>query len=147
MNTKATADAIATRFVGITANGEAIAVGPTASLPNTIARGPALLVYPPEGVLAIGVSKLRQDTLTFMVRLLRDPMDVPARTDALYAWYDAMRDRVEANMDLDLAYVAWAKAVNARVAIDGQRYGDAVFDVVELAVEVRFNEVVSSLAL
>lgn len=146
MNTKAVADAIAGRFTGITANGQAIAIGPTASLPNTINRGPALLVYPPAGELAIGVSKLRQDTLTFPVRLLIDPTDVPTRSNALYAWYDAMRDRVEANMDLDLAYVAWAKPVRLRAALDGQSYAGSPFDVVELLVEVRFNEVVTTVS-
>jgi len=146
MNTKAVADAIAGRFTGITADGQGIAIGPTASLPNSINRGPALLVYPPVGELGIGVSRLRTDTLTFAVRLLIDPTDVPTRSNALYAWYDAMRDRVEANMDLDLAYVAWAKATRARVALDGQTYAGAPFDVVELLVDVRFNEVVSTVS-
>jgi hypothetical protein len=144
MNTKAVADAIAGRFTGITADGAAIAVGPTAELPNTINRGPALLVYPPVGELGIGVSKLRTDTLEFAVRLLLDPLDVPSRSRALYAWYDAMRDRVEMNMDLGLAYVAWAKPIRMRAALDGQRYGEARFDVVELTVAVRFNEVVTT---
>lgn len=147
MNTKAVADAIAGRFTGITANGQTIAIGPTASLPNAITRGPALLVYPPAGELGIGVSKLRSDTLTFPVKLLTDPTDVPTRTDALYAWYDAMRDKVEANMDLDLSYVAWAKPTSVRVAIDGEPYAGALFDVVELSVQVRFNEVVTTVSV
>ena len=146
MNTKAVADAIAGRFTGITANGQGIAIGPTASLPNSINRGPALLVYPPTGELGIGVSKLRTDILTFAVRLLLDPLDVPSRTNALYAWYDAMRDRIEGNMDLDLAYVAWAKPTNVRLDLDGQPYAGALFDVVELLVDVRFNEVVTTVS-
>jgi hypothetical protein len=147
MNTKNVADAIAARFTGITAAGEALTVGPTASLPNAIAKGPALLVYPPVGDLSIGMTRSRDDALTFAVRLLRDPLDVPARTDALYAWYDAMRDLIEMNMDLDLAYVAWASPISMRAELDGIEYAAAVFDVVELLVKVQFNEYVATIAI
>jgi len=146
MNSKTTADAIAARFTGITAGGEAIVVGPTASLPNTIAKGPALLVYPPTGVLDIGVSKIRSDELDFAVRLLRDPNSVPERTDALYAWIDAMRDRVEMQMTLGLAYVAWARPRSLRAELDGQEYGGVLFDVVELVVRVHYYEVVTTVS-
>lgn len=147
MNLKTIADNLATRFTGVTATvsgaSESIAVGPTASLPNGIAKGPALLVYHPTGELGLGVSKRRDDTYDFPVRLLRDPLDVPARSDALYAWYDALRDKVEEDMDLGLSYVAWAQPVAGRVELDGITYGDALFDVVELIVRVRINEIVS----
>ena len=148
MDSKAIADAIAARFTGVTVSvggvTEGIAVGPTASLPNSIGRGPALLVYPPSGVLEIGVSKLRSDELDYMVRLLRDPLNVPARSDALHAWYTALRDRVEMQMSLGLAYVSWARATSARVAIDGEEYADGIYDVVELGIRVHFNEIVTT---
>lgn len=150
MNSKATADAIAARFTGVTATVNGATEGLvlcTASLPNTIAVGPVLLVYPPSGTLAIGVSQRRSDELDFPVRLLRDPLNVPLRTDALYAWYDALRDRVEANMDLDLAYVAWARCTEMRAELDGESYGGSLFDVVELVVRVRFDEVVTSVSV
>lgn len=148
MNLKATADAIAARFAGVTATvdgmTEAIAIGPTASLPNEINKGPALLVFHPTGVLDIGVSKLRRDTLDFPVRFLRDPLDYPLRSDALYAWYDALRDRVEMDMDLGLAYVAWASCVATEVELDGAEYAGARYDLIQLTVRVRFDEVVST---
>lgn len=142
-NLKAIADALATQFSGITANGESISIGPTASLPNAIpARAVALLVYPPTGVLGVAL-RLRDDEWDFPVKVLRDPIDVPARTDALYAWLDATRDVVYGNIDLGLAYVAWALPVSARVEIDGEEYADATFDVIEYIVRVHLNEVVS----
>ena len=151
MNTKAIADAIAARFSGVTATvagaTEAIVVGPTASLPNAISKGPALLVYPPTGVLEVGVSKRRRDVLEFPVMFLRDPLNVPQRTDALYAWADALRDRVEMNMDLDLAYVAWAQPVAMRLELDGETYAGTPFDVIEITVRVRLDEVVSTLSI
>src|SRR6185369_9790008 len=102
------------------------------SLPNAIARGPALLVYHPDGVLEIVVSKIRRDEHDFPVRLLIDPLNTEARSDALYAWYDAMRDVVEADMDLGLSYVAWARPIASRVELDGQPYAGSIYDVVEL---------------
>jgi len=149
MNSKTTADAIAARFTSVTATVNGIAeslVLCTASLPNSIAVGPVLLVYPPTGVLGIGVSKMRSDELDFPVRLLRDPLNVPLRTDALYAWYDALRDRVEAQMTLGLAYVAWASCVSMRAELDGESYAGSLFDVVELTVRVHFMEVVNSVS-
>ncbi len=151
MNAKDVAAAIAARFVGVTAtNGgvtESLTATPTASLPNTVAKGPVLLVFHPSGVLEVGVSKLRSDELDFPVRLLRDPMDYPARSDWLYAWYDATRDRVEMDMDLGLAYVAWARPVSVTVELDGFEYQDGVkFDVIEYIVRVHFNETVGSVA-
>lgn len=152
MNAKSIADAIATCFVGTTvtigAATEGIVVGPTASLPNAIAQGPALIVFPPSGVLDVGVSAWRQDRLRFPVRLLRDPLDVPARTDALYAWFTALRDKVEANIDLGLpTYVAYAQPVSMRIELDGGEYAGRSFDVVELLVEVELREHVSTLAV
>ena len=151
MNSKAVADAIAARFVGVTATlasgTESIAVGPTASLPNQISEGPALLVLHPDGVLDIGVSRMRLDELDFPVRFLRDPSDYPSRSDALYAWYDALRDRVEMNMDLDLAYVAWAKTISAHAELDVGEFAKVTgFDLIEFVVRVHFNEVVTTVS-
>lgn len=146
----ATATALAGRFTGVTAtvgSGSEALVDATARLPNAIAAGPILLVYPPVGVLEVVASKLRRDEHDFPVRLMRDPLSVPERTDALYAWYDALRDRVESNMDLDLAYVAWARPISSRLELDGQVYAGSVFDVVELIVRVHFNEAVTTLAI
>ena len=117
MNSLAIADAIAACFAGITADGEALSIGPTARLPNAITKGPALLVYPPTGDLGIGLSRRREDTLTFPVRLLRDPLDVPARSAALYAWYDAVRDKVEANRQAaDAADIEMRTQLNLNLA-------------------------------
>lgn len=139
------ADAIAARFTGITADGEVLASTPTARLPNVIGQGPVILVYPPTGTLDVGVSKRRDDLYTFEVKLLRDPTDVPARTAKLYAWFDAMHDLIGADMDLGLgSYVSYAEPVSCRLELDGERYGGAVFDVVELSIEVRVNEHVAS---
>lgn len=145
MNTASVAAAIAARFTGVTAGGESIAVGPTHRLPNTIAKGPALLVFPPTGDLGIGGSRRRDDRLLFPVRLLRDPLDVPARSDALYAWYDALRDQVEKAVTLG-GLVEYAEVVGMRAELDGYEYAGVPFDVVELMVAVRFNEVVATIA-
>ena len=151
MNSKAIADAIAARFVGVTATSggktESISIGPTASLPNQVSEGPALLVFHPSGVLEIGVSKLRSDELDFPVRFLRDPSDYPTRSDFLYAWYDALRDKVEEDMDLGLAYVAWARPVSVTVDLDiGDYAGVKAFDQIEFIVRVHFNEVVTGVS-
>lgn len=146
MDSKAIADAIAARFSGVTANGESLMLV-TASLPNTISRGPVLLVYPPTGTTHLGTSRRREDVMEFPVRVLRDPLDVPARTDMLYAWYTAIRDRVEMNYDLDLAYVAWAGVEgDFRLELDGITYAGGVFDVIEITVRVRLDEVVTTVA-
>lgn len=145
MNLKSVADAIAGQYAGITAtNGTATEslIASTASLPNTIDATPVLLVYPPESDdLLIGVSAIRQGHLVYMVRLLRDPVDVPSRTLWLYAWAAAMQDRVEQNLDLNLpTYVAEAEVTGFRLAIDGQRYATVPFDVVEHEVTVTIHE-------
>ncbi len=150
MNTKDIADAIAARFTGVTATvggaTESIVVGPTASLPNTLSKGPALLVFPPTGALDIALSRRRADVLTFPVRFLRDPMDYPARCDALYAWYDALRDEVEKDIDLGLTYVAWAQPSEVEVELDGFNYAGVLFDRIEFTVTVRLDEVVTTIA-
>lgn len=154
MDLLAVADAIASTFVGASATVSGTtetltADTATARLPNTVGQGPMLVVFPPSGPLGIGVSKLRYDTLTYTVRLLRDPLDYPTRTAWLYAWATAIRDRVETNMDLGLTYVAWAKAtaLEMHVVGDGEyTYGDVPYDTVVLGVEVRFNEVVTTVA-
>ena len=157
-NSKAIADALAARFTGVTATvgttTESITVGPTASLPNGITAGPALLVFHPSGELSIGVSKLRQDILEYRVKLLRDPQSLPSRSDWLYAWYDAIRDRIEMDMDLGLSYVAWARPASVRIELGGETYPPVLvngvaqqdFDVVDLTVQIRLNEVVSTVA-
>ena len=146
---KATADAIAARFVGVTTStGETLAAAPTASLPNTVGKGPLCLVYPPSGVLDVVTSRIRRDELDFPVKLLFDPIDVPTRTDALYRWYNATRDLVEGDMDLGLpAYVSWARLVDVRIEIDGEEYGASTLDVIEYTVRVHFGDIVTTLAI
>lgn len=149
MNTKAIADAIAGRFTGVTATSNGVTealVLCTASLPNSLATGPALLVFHPEGELGISLSRRRTDTIVFPVRLLRDPLNVPERSDFLYAWYDALRDRVEADIDLSLAYVAWAQPTGMDMGLDGFVYAGTPFDFVEISVAVRLDEVVATVA-
>lgn len=147
MNTKAIADAIAARFVGVTAGGAGIRTGPTADLPDTIAVAPALLVFPPTAELDVGVSRRRADVLDFPVRLLLNSPDYPRASAALYAWVDALRDRIEMDMDLGLAYVAWARPVSLTAELDGFLYAGVVHDLVELIVRVRVDEVVTTLSI
>lgn len=152
MDAKAIADAIATRFQGVTATvgtkTESIAIGPTASLPNGIGKGPALLVYPPTGTTHLGTQRRREDVMAFAVLLLRDPLNYPERSDWLYAWYTAMRDRIEMNYDLDLAYVAWAGTEgDFRLELDGEQYAGITYDVVELTAQVRLDETVTTVAI
>lgn len=148
MNTLAIADALAARFSGVTATSgsvtESLVSDPTARLPNAISKGPVLLVFPPSGELGVALRR-RADTLTFTVRLLRDPLNFPERIAWLYAWYDALRDVIEAQMTLGLAYVAWARPTSVRIEADGFTYAGALMDVVELDVDVRLDEVVSTL--
>jgi hypothetical protein len=148
LDAKAIADALALRFVGATTSaGETFTSTPTASLPNAVSKGPVCLVYHPTGVLEIGVSRMRRDELDYPVKILIDPLDVPSRSDTLYRWYNATRDLVEANIDLDLAYVSWARLVEMRMKIDGEQYmGGAVFDVVEYIVRVHVEEVVTTVS-
>lgn len=150
MNSQAIADAIAARFTGVTAvvaTGTESLATVTARLPDQISEGPALLVFHPTGVLDIGVSKLRRDELDFPVRFLRDPSTYPERSAALYAWYDALRDRVEMDMDLGLSYVAWAQPISVEVALDiGEYAGIKGYDLIELVVRVRLDEVVPTVS-
>lgn len=147
------ADAIAVQFTGATTSeGEVFSPAPTASLPNSLGKGPACLVYPPSGILDI-TARLRADQLDFPVKILIDPTDVPSRSDALYRWYNATRDLIEANVDLDLPdYVQAARMVGARIEIDGETYASAdgtngLFDVIEYTVRVFFRGVISTLGI
>lgn len=142
MDLKTIADALAARFVNVTAtNGsETETATATADLPNQIAKL-ALLVYPPTGDLNIVMGPRLDDQWDFTVRLLRDPLDVPVRSQWLYAWATALRTRVQANVDLDVAGVTQAQATSMRLAIDGFNYSPMVgrlapFDVVEMTVRV-----------
>lgn len=148
MNLKDIADAIATRFVGTTATigteTQGIEIGPTASLPNTLGKGTALLVFHPIGTLELGFSQMRDDHYDFPVRLLLDPLDYPRRSDWLYAWATALRDQVATKLQLGLPYVAWAEPVAMRVELDVEHFYSAQYDMVELTVRVRVYEHVSS---
>lgn len=148
MNSLAIADAIALRFNGLSAGGETASA--TARLPNTIGGGPIIIVYPPEGELEVGATARRNDLYTFPVRMLRDPVDFPTRTVALYAWFDAMHDLLYQQIQLGLAYVSEAEPVacSLHVAEDGgTKYQGTTFDTVELLVEVRVNEHLTGVAV
>lgn len=149
MDLGAIATGVATTIGTVTANGETATA--TAQLPNQVAKI-ALLVYPPTGPLEIGVGRMRNDHYRFPVRLLRDPLDMPARSDAMYAWFTALRDLVERDMDLGLAYVVKATVIGMRIEPDGESYADALgaykpFDVVEMLVDVHVREVVSTVSV
>lgn len=151
MNLKTIADAIATQFVGVTATAGtqtySLKVGPTATLPNEIAKGPALLVFHPTGQLELEVSRRRNDHYDFPVRLLTDPLNYPQRSDALYAWHDALRDKVETRMQLGLDYVASANPILMRMELDNAEWYGGGFDMVELIVRVHVIEHVTTVAV
>jgi len=140
------ADAIAGQYTGITATygGETQSLELcTALLPNTItASTGVILVFPPSSEdLEIGVSAIRQGHLIYLVRMLRDPVDVPTRTGWLYAWAAGMQDRVEQNLDLNLpTYVAEAEVTGFRLELDGHEYAQQLYDVVEHEVTVTIYE-------
>ena len=147
MNLKTIADGVAARFVAISAtNGsDTETATATADLPNSITRL-ALLVYPPTGTLNIVMGPKLDDQYDFYVRLLRDPLNVPNRTQWLYAWATALRVRVQTSWSLGIAGVTQAETVAMRVEIDGEKYASADgvyrdFDVVELVVRVHVFEV------
>lgn len=143
------ADAIATQYSGITANGESISIGPTSLLPNTIpGRQVALIVLPPSGTLGVAPNAQRDDVYDFTVQILRDPIDVPARTVALYAWLDATRDVIYVHTSLGLGSVIFqALPVSVRCELDGETYGGSKYDVVEYVVRVQINEAIPTLGV
>jgi hypothetical protein len=95
---------------------------------------------------------MRNDHYNFPVKLLLDPTDMPPRAPALYAWATALRDLIEADLDLGLSYVARATATAMRIEIDGEKYASVDgtymdFDVVELNIRVLVREVVATVAV
>jgi hypothetical protein len=142
VNLKTIADGIAGRFVAVTAtNGaDTETATATADLPNQVAKL-ALLVYPPTGALNIVMGPKLDDQYDFAVRLLRDPLNTPNRTQWLYAWATAMRTRVQTSWSLGIAGVTQAETKDMRVEIDGEKYSSVdgtfmTFDVVELTIRV-----------
>jgi hypothetical protein len=117
----------------------------TARLPSSVGKL-ALLVYPPETDLSflMGGPHLNAHLL-FPVRLLRDPLDVPARTDALLDWMTALWPKPQANYDLNVVGVIETQATSIRGQIDGHEYSsvDGTFpkyDLVEMMVDVHVFE-------
>lgn len=144
MDIGAIATNLAAQIGTVTAYGETVTC--TARLPNSINRV-SLVVFPPTGVFELGAMRRRNDHYLFPIRLLRDPLDVPSRTDALYAWATALRDLVEANLDLGLGYVARATVVGARLELDGEEYAGAKVDVVEYLVDVYVVETIATVGI
>jgi hypothetical protein len=153
MNYKTIADGIAARFGTVTAtNGSATeSATATADLPNQVA-GLALLVYPPTGPLSLNIAH-HNDDLDFPVRLLRDPINMPERTQWLYAWATALRPIMEQGFTLGIAGVTQALPTEMRIEPDGQNYasplntpGGDPFDVVELMVHVQIWELATGVA-
>lgn len=144
MNLQTIATAIATTFGTVTATsvtGETESATATADLPNSIAKGPVLLVFPPEAAdLSLVMGVRYDDHYLFTVRLLRDPLDTTPRTRWLYAWATALRPRVQTNIDLDVAGVVETQATRMRVELDGESYAGTTFDVVEIPVDVHVLE-------
>ena len=148
MNLKTIADAIAARFVAVVAtNGtETETATASADMPDSVGTL-ALIVYPPTGSLLIETGATLRDQYDFPVKLLRDPISMPARSQWLLAWGTALRGRVELDMDLGLpTIVEQAEATDIELRIDGEPYASADgtrrdFDVVELTVHVQINEV------
>lgn len=138
MNYKTVADAIAARFVDVVAtNGtETETATATADLPDTIAKGPVLLVYPPFGSLRIIPGPRLEDVLDFPVKLLRDPLTVAVRGQWLLAWATALRTGVQQKVQLGVPGVLQAEAIAIRAELDGEKYAGIQFDVVELTVRV-----------
>ena len=142
MNLKSIADGIAARMASVTAtNGSATETATaTASLPNQVATL-ALLVYPPTGALNLIMGPRLDDQYDFPVRLLRDPLNVPDRTDWLYAWATALRTKVQASITLGISGVTQTEVTAMRLELDGEKYASAdgtfgAFDVVEMTVRV-----------
>lgn len=141
-NLRAPADAIATRVGLQTATLGALTevATATASLPDGIGAGPALLVFHPIGELSYGISRRREDVFEYPVRLLRVPDGTTTvRSDWLYAWAGVLRGAVEQQMSLGLPYVAWARGERMEIELQGGDYEGAVYDLVELIVRVRFD--------
>jgi hypothetical protein len=86
------------------------------------------------------MSRIRQDDYDFPVRLLRDPTDYPARSDWLYAWHDALRDRLRDGDTLGPDPRTSGRIVAARLELDGQEYARVKFDVVEYIVRVHVGD-------
>lgn len=142
MDLKAIATALATTIGTITVGDETATA--TARLPNKVSKL-ALLVYPPTGDLSFLMGPFLNAHLTFPVRLLRDPLSVPARTDAILDWATALWPKPQSNYDLGIPGVIEAKAESLRVEIDGHKYSSvdgtfAVYDVAELMVDVHVYE-------
>jgi hypothetical protein len=151
MNVRAIADAIAARYSGITvtvnSEVESLGTGPTAELPPNITRN-ALLVFPPVEEYDYYPSRQRIGTADFSVRLYRRPeADMGRRSRYAYAWRDALTDKVEGNLDLDLAYVTHALDVGGRINLDDASYADETMDMVERTIRVHIKEVVTALAV
>ena len=146
MNLKTIADGVAARFVNVTAtNGSATETATaTADLPNQVGKL-ALLVFPPERAeLSLNMGRAL-DAYDFTVRLLRDPLSVPERSQWLYAWATALRPLVWQGFTLGIAGVTQAESTTMRVELDGQKYSSvdgtfADFDVVEITVRVQVFE-------
>ncbi len=143
MNLQTIANALATTIGTVTATSGTETESATASadLPNSVARL-ALVIYPPTNAdLNIIMGPRYDDQYDFVVRLLRDPVDVPTRTRWLYAWATALRARVQTDFDLGVAGVTQTQSTAMRVELDGEKYASsdgtfADFDVVEMTARV-----------
>jgi hypothetical protein len=142
MDFKAIGTALATAIGTITVGAETATA--TAQLPDSVGKL-ALLVYPPEGDLSFLMGPMLNAHISYPVKLLRDPLGVPARTDALLDWATALWPKPQANYSLNTAGVLTAEATSIRIEIDGEKYASVdgsfgVFDVVELTVDVHVYE-------
>ena len=141
MDLRTIATGLATTIGTLTVGSESATA--TARLPNQIGTL-ALLVYPPEGDLSFLMGPKLNAHIVFPVRLLRDPTDVPSRTDALLDWATVLWPRGQSSPGVIAAGVE-SESTFIRIEIDGQKYSRvddtfATFDVVELLVDCHVYE-------
>lgn len=142
MDFRTIATALATTIGTLTVGTETATA--TARLPNSVGKL-ALLVYPPETDLSFLMGTTLNAHLHFPVRVLRDPLSVPSRSDAILDWASALWPRPKSNYDLDTAGVIEAQAKTVRIEIDGHSYASVdgsyrTFDLVEMMVDVHVYE-------
>lgn len=155
-----TGNAIAARFVGITAPsysfeddaGDTVTVQDdalttvSATLPNQIATTPALFVMPPEDrEFEWGPSLLMHVRQFYTIRLFRDQtQDIARRMAALQAWRTPLALRIAGQIQLGLSYVDWAELRSGRIG--EVEYAEVKYDVVDLLVEVKVREPIAAQA-
>ena len=106
---------------------------------------PALEILPPTEDIEWLPSRQMRSTMTWTVQLLMDSAaDLPRRMASLYAWRTAMRTQLAGQIQLGVAGMELALLTGMRSPED--EFGQALIDVLELTIETRVREVVSTLS-